>query len=145
MTDAELAKALLESAHVVGSQPHYLHGVDKLMCQAAERLSRQAAEGEADNLTDFGKRLAEFERNPSFTLEPIDNPWIRMIERRPQHLQRIFYYFEPFKSFHVGTYVDEGGLDASGEPASPMVEGKSGFTTVDPEVPFWMPAPDVPA
>jgi len=57
------------------------------------------------------------------------------IEQRPLDKQRIVYYFEPFKTYHIGTY----------HAADDMVSGKSGFTTVIPEVPFWMPCPDVPA
>jgi hypothetical protein len=57
--------------------------------------------------------------------------WIKTIYQRPQEGQKIFYYFEPFESFHVGTYDAE----------SDSVYGKSGFTTVIPEVPYWMAIP----
>lgn len=62
------------------------------------------------------------------------NMW-RPIEKRPNDDQKIIYYFEPFKSVHIGTY--RSNFDG--------IQGPSGFTTVIPEVPFWMPLPAPPA
>ena len=60
--------------------------------------------------------------------------WIKTLEQRPEEGQKIFYYFEPFESYHVGKYDSE----------SDSVYGKSGFTTVIPEVPYWMAIPSLP-
>lgn len=60
--------------------------------------------------------------------------WIKTSDRRPKDGEKIFYYFEPFKSFHVGTYESEAD----------SVYNRSGFTSVVPEVPFWMEIPDIP-
>ena len=60
--------------------------------------------------------------------------WIKTLDRRPDHGQNIFYYFEPFGTYHVGQYDSE----------SDSVHGKSGFTTVIPEVPYWMAIPPLP-
>lgn len=60
--------------------------------------------------------------------------WIRTADRRPLDRERILYYFEPFESFHVGTY--DQSIDS--------VFNRSGFTTVIPEVPFWMEIPGIP-
>lgn len=60
--------------------------------------------------------------------------WIKTKEQRPHNGQNIIYYFEPFASYHVGVYDWE----------SDSVCGKSGFTTVIPEVPYWMAIPELP-
>ena len=60
--------------------------------------------------------------------------WIKTLEQRPEEGQEIFYYFEPFESYHVGKYDSE----------SDSVYGKSGFTTVIPEVPYWMAITSLP-
>lgn len=58
--------------------------------------------------------------------------WIP-IEQRPRDGQVIVYVFEPFRQLHVGKYVSEDD--------SVICLGKrGGFTTVIPEVPYWMPA-----
>ena len=57
------------------------------------------------------------------------------IETRPQDGQLIAYYFEPFKSLHVGRY----------DKTNDSVGSRSGFSTVIPEVPHWMPMPLPPA
>jgi hypothetical protein len=63
------------------------------------------------------------------TVQDLPN-WIS-IETRPQDQQMIVYLFEPFGKFHVGKYhADEDCVVRVG----------GGFTTVIPEVPFWMPA-----
>ena len=54
--------------------------------------------------------------------------WIP-ISARPEDGQEVVYFFEPFGTIHIGEY----------EAESDSVFGKSGFTTVIPEVPFWMP------
>ncbi|BAG41544.1 hypothetical protein [Ralstonia phage phiRSL1] len=51
------------------------------------------------------------------------------IATRPEDGQYIFYWFEPFGTWHAGRY----------DKASDSVYGRSGFTSVIPEVPFWMP------
>lgn len=60
--------------------------------------------------------------------------WIKTSDKRPKDGEKIFYYFEPFESFHVGTY----------EASSDSVYGKSGFTSMVPEVPYWMAIPALP-
>jgi len=60
--------------------------------------------------------------------------WIKTLEQRPEEGQEIFYYFEPFESYHAGKYDSE----------SDSVCGKSGFTTVIPEVPYWMAITSLP-
>lgn len=59
--------------------------------------------------------------------------WNKTKEQRPLDGQEIIYYFAPFKTYHLGKYsVDE---DA--------VHGKSGFTSMVPEVPYWMELPKI--
>jgi hypothetical protein len=60
--------------------------------------------------------------------------WINTLDRRPQDNEKIFYYFEPFGSFHVGNYDSE----------SDSVYNKSGFTSMVPEVPYWIEIPPIP-
>lgn len=60
--------------------------------------------------------------------------WIKTKEQRPNDEQDIFYYFEPFEGFHKGVYDAE--YDS--------VHGASGFTSMIPEVPYWMPIPPLP-
>jgi hypothetical protein len=58
---------------------------------------------------------------------------------RPNDGQLVVYYFEPFKSIHVGTYHEHSETNEFD-----CISGKSGFTTVNPEVPWWMPLPPIP-
>lgn len=60
--------------------------------------------------------------------------WIP-ISTRPADGQKIIYFFEPFGGIHIGTY----------DQVSDSVGGRSGFTTVIPEVPFWMALPEPPS
>lgn len=60
--------------------------------------------------------------------------WIETTSKRPADNQKIFYYFEPFGSYHFGVYDAE----------SDSVVGRSGFTTMIPEVPYWMEVPQLP-
>jgi len=60
--------------------------------------------------------------------------WIKTKEQRPNDEQDIFYYFEPFGSYHKGKYDKENDI----------VYGTSGFTSMIPEVPYWMKIPKLP-
>ena len=60
--------------------------------------------------------------------------WIETSSERPAHGQRIFYYFEPLESYHVGEYDAE----------CDSVFGRSGFTSMVPEVPCWIGIPPLP-
>lgn len=55
--------------------------------------------------------------------------WVS-IETRPKDYETIVYFFEPFGTFHIGKYY-------ASDDSVARVGG--GFTTVIPEVPFWMP------
>ena len=59
--------------------------------------------------------------------------WIP-IKVRPIDGQLMAYYFAPGKSLHIGVYDAE----------TDSVGGRSGFTTVIPEVPYWVPLPPMP-
>jgi hypothetical protein len=60
-----------------------------------------------------------------------------MFNDPPEHGEVIAYYFEPFESWHIGTYH----APEVGDKYSACVSGKSGFTTVYHEVPYWIRLP----
>ena len=66
-----------------------------------------------------------------------EHGWIPMTTR-PKDGQRIVYWFEPFNTAAIGTY--HSGLPSDPESFD-TVSGRNGFTTVDPECPWWMPTP----
>lgn len=55
------------------------------------------------------------------------------ISTRPYDGQVIVYLFEPFMQLHVGKYIAE-------DDSVINLGRRGGFTTVLPEVPYWMPA-----
>ena len=59
--------------------------------------------------------------------------WVKTKEQRPEDGQKIIYFFEPFGSLNIGTYISD----------SDSVYGKSGFTSMCPEVPCWASYDDV--
>lgn len=59
-----------------------------------------------------------------------DSPAWQPISTRPDDGQQIWYYFEPFGKVYIGVY----------QKSTDSVRGFAGFTTVVPEVPFWIPA-----
>jgi hypothetical protein len=60
--------------------------------------------------------------------------WIKTEKQRPNDQQLIFYYFKPFGSYHKGRYNKEHD----------MVYSPGAFTSMIPEVPYWMPIPPLP-
>ena len=63
--------------------------------------------------------------------------WINTEEQRPKDGQYILYVFDPGRK---GGHVFLGRYYADGD----TVSGYAGFTTIDPEVPYWMPCPEPP-
>lgn len=49
-------------------------------------------------------------------------------EKRPHDQEKVIYFFEPFNTWFVGIYHQEGD----------SVSSRSGFTTWQPEVTMWM-------
>lgn len=66
-------------------------------------------------------------------MSDIKLPVWRSISTRPYDGQVIVYLFEPFMQLHVGKYIAE-------DDSVINLGRHGGFTTVIPEVPYWMPA-----
>ena len=65
--------------------------------------------------------------------------WIKTEEQRPVDGQKVLYLFDPYGTkvygcMFIGTYEEE----------CDTVGGRHGFTTMNPEVPYWMPLPEPP-
>lgn len=115
--------------------PRYLYRIAEIRCSLCEfihvyeRTEVKLHESE-EQARDFVYANAAHRWNRRSTKHNPELPLpVFPISKRPEDGQFIFYWFEPFGTWHTGRYNKK----------SDSVHGHSGFTTVIPEVPFWMP------